>query len=467
VVQANPRSTTFVAFAHALCDAGKAKDAEDVARAGLEQHPHLVTGRVVLGRALFEMARPKEAQEVWIAAAKSNPDHGDVFRWLGSLLLARGDAARARALLEYADVLAPGNAQVGELLARAGGRPQQPQVRPRTDFEHTRVGDARALADQMQGDVTTPPSDEQATTPGPVATWAPEGDRTVVAPPGLAEELDGAPTPPPQTAPVTMPPLARSAPPRAAPPAPLVPTPIAVSPPLSGGLAVASPGTGLTQSASPGRAAGWGGGAALTPPHDAGAPSGAGPKPAPSVPGDPGHPAAWPAPRQFGASVTAHRRGSPWVLVLAVAAIGIAGALLLRGSSRPPASSSHPPALHPAPGTAPVPGEATRPAASPSPGSEHAGASSAGSASMPSAPLPSNAGDRAAPPRAPGEPPAPKVESSDPAPPGRPGRTAAATSPPGSSPPVTQPAAGPTQKPARAAASRASPSKRKPPARRR
>lgn len=148
-VQANPRSTTFVALAHRLCEAGRAAEAEDVCREGLGRHPGLVTGQVALGRALLDRGRLREALEVLIGAAKANPDHGDAFRWLGEAVIKRGDMPRARALLEYAEELSPNDRRVTELLIEAGGTPSFRSPRPKTDFEHTRISNARALADRM------------------------------------------------------------------------------------------------------------------------------------------------------------------------------------------------------------------------------------------------------------------------------------------------------------------------------
>jgi tetratricopeptide (TPR) repeat protein len=148
-VRANPRSTTFVALVHRLCDSGRAAEAEDICREGLAQHPGLVTGQVALGRALLDRGRLREAQDVLIAAAQANPDHGDAFRFLGETVIKRGDLPRARALLEYAEELSPSDRRVMELMVEAGGTPVFRPPRPRTDFEHTRVANARPLADRM------------------------------------------------------------------------------------------------------------------------------------------------------------------------------------------------------------------------------------------------------------------------------------------------------------------------------
>jgi tetratricopeptide (TPR) repeat protein len=171
VVRANPRSTAFVALAHALSDLGRDDEAEEISRTGLAQHPNLVTGQVALGRALIGRGRLREAQEQLVEAARANPEHGDAFRWLGELVLRRGQAASARTLLEYAEELLPSDARVAELLLAAGGAPQPKTVRPRTDFEDTRVGDIRRLAERMHEDPPPVPtgngaSSGKATGPG-------------------------------------------------------------------------------------------------------------------------------------------------------------------------------------------------------------------------------------------------------------------------------------------------------------
>jgi tetratricopeptide (TPR) repeat protein len=155
VARSNPRSTAFVALAHALCDRNREREAEEVCRQGLLQHPHLVTGEVALGRALIGRGRWAEAREVLVAAARSNPDHGDAFRLLGDLVLHEGDRERARILLEYAEELMPSDGRVAELLSLAGGKPWLRPARPSTDFEHTQVKDGRALADHMHEDPPT------------------------------------------------------------------------------------------------------------------------------------------------------------------------------------------------------------------------------------------------------------------------------------------------------------------------
>lgn len=178
VVRANPRSTTFVALVHALCDAGREDEAEKVCRAGLGEHPDLVTAQAALGRALAGQGRLEEATRVLVATAEAHPEHGDTFRLLGDIALEQGLAPVARSILEYAEELNPQDGRVAEALRAAGGTPVARSVRPQSDFEHTRVANARALAERMHED---PPDPKRKRSPAlPPAATPSEGITPVV-----------------------------------------------------------------------------------------------------------------------------------------------------------------------------------------------------------------------------------------------------------------------------------------------
>ncbi len=195
VARSNPRSTAFVALAHALCERGRDDEAEEVCRQGLLVHPRLVTAQVALGRALIGRGHWAEAREVLIGAAKANPDHGDAFRWLGDLALQEGERERARTLLEYAEELLPADTKVADLLVQAGGKPLMRVPRPSSDFEHTQVKDARGLAERMHED---PPAINGA-------GRSVDDDRTPVVEPLNRFDPAAEPTPAVQSLPIDQP----------------------------------------------------------------------------------------------------------------------------------------------------------------------------------------------------------------------------------------------------------------------
>lgn len=94
-VRASPRSTAFVALAHALCDAGLAAEAEVVSRHGLAHHPDLPTGQVALARAWLEGGTPARAERALRETIRLHPRHADAYRWLAETLNRTGRSAEA------------------------------------------------------------------------------------------------------------------------------------------------------------------------------------------------------------------------------------------------------------------------------------------------------------------------------------------------------------------------------------
>lgn len=119
----NPRSEAFAALAERLCELGQPEEAEQVCRKGLVFRPDSLDGKTALARALFLRGRLAEAQELLLEVVTADADHPEALRRLGQLTLRRGDKRRARAILEYAELLLPGDAGVADLLVQAGGVP--------------------------------------------------------------------------------------------------------------------------------------------------------------------------------------------------------------------------------------------------------------------------------------------------------------------------------------------------------
>jgi tetratricopeptide (TPR) repeat protein len=71
----DPSASAFPALAEANRRAGRAKEAERVAREGLEERPGFVAGRVALSLALLDLDRVDEARAELIRVLETIPDH--------------------------------------------------------------------------------------------------------------------------------------------------------------------------------------------------------------------------------------------------------------------------------------------------------------------------------------------------------------------------------------------------------
>jgi len=71
----DPSASAFAALAEAHRRAGRAKDAERVAREGLRERPSFVAGRVALSLALLDLGRVDEARAELMRVLEMNPDH--------------------------------------------------------------------------------------------------------------------------------------------------------------------------------------------------------------------------------------------------------------------------------------------------------------------------------------------------------------------------------------------------------
>jgi tetratricopeptide (TPR) repeat protein len=75
IMAGDPGAPAFPALAEALRRAGRAAEAERVARAGLRERPDQVAGRVALGLALLDLARVEDARAELARALEAIPDH--------------------------------------------------------------------------------------------------------------------------------------------------------------------------------------------------------------------------------------------------------------------------------------------------------------------------------------------------------------------------------------------------------
>ena len=71
----DPSASAFPALAEANRRAGRAKEAERVAREGLRERPSFVAGRVALSLALLDLGRVDEARTELIQVLEMNPHH--------------------------------------------------------------------------------------------------------------------------------------------------------------------------------------------------------------------------------------------------------------------------------------------------------------------------------------------------------------------------------------------------------
>ena len=122
--EAGPQSAKaheLVAMAHALCDEGRAREAEDMARWALSQAPQLAAGHTVLARARFEQGHLREALSLLDVVVQRNPGFFIAHRWLAEVLIRLGDWPRASEILVRAEALSPRDPRIGQLVQQVMG----------------------------------------------------------------------------------------------------------------------------------------------------------------------------------------------------------------------------------------------------------------------------------------------------------------------------------------------------------
>jgi len=98
----DPTASITVALCDALRDSPRAPLIEQVGELASRRHAGDVTVLLSVARMYTDSGRLADAQSVLVAAGKRAPSDSRVYRWLGEVLLRRGDAQRAEKVLERA-----------------------------------------------------------------------------------------------------------------------------------------------------------------------------------------------------------------------------------------------------------------------------------------------------------------------------------------------------------------------------
>ncbi|MDP9001682.1 MAG: hypothetical protein M3O46_16405 [Myxococcota bacterium] len=117
--QRNPGAATTVALCEALRVNPRGALVQQVGEFAKEQLAGDVSVLVSVGRMYIQANRFMDAQAVLISAGKHAPREGRVYRWLGEVLLRRGDADRAEKVLQRAMQLGAGDPDVKIWIERA------------------------------------------------------------------------------------------------------------------------------------------------------------------------------------------------------------------------------------------------------------------------------------------------------------------------------------------------------------
>ena len=172
----------------ALCDALRATPrgplVQQVGEFATQRHATDVAVLVSVARMYMEAHRFGDAQAVLVAAGKQAPRDGLIYRWLGEVLLRRGDAERAEKVLERAIQLGARDSDAQLWLERARVfRPMQTKAGTRAvaaEVAHATAHPMRPPLDSMsdsttavhvrplQGSSPDSEGDEEPTRAGPI-----------------------------------------------------------------------------------------------------------------------------------------------------------------------------------------------------------------------------------------------------------------------------------------------------------
>ncbi len=107
-------------LAEDLLAAGRGAESVEVVESGLQAAPNDARLLLAHGRALLHEGDFDRAQAALVSAARIDARNKDAFRYLGEVLLKRGDPARAFKVLERASLLDPDDRAIKLLVERSG-----------------------------------------------------------------------------------------------------------------------------------------------------------------------------------------------------------------------------------------------------------------------------------------------------------------------------------------------------------
>ncbi len=154
--RSRPGSEAALPLALDLIAASRWSDAVDVATSALAQKPGDVDLQIAEGRAYMGLGDLIRAQGALLEAAKPGT-RKEPFRWLGEVLLKRGDAARAVKVLERARALDGKDAEIAALLKEAEALVKRDAPRP----------DATTIDLPKEATKSAPPTGKSIPSPSP------------------------------------------------------------------------------------------------------------------------------------------------------------------------------------------------------------------------------------------------------------------------------------------------------------
>src|SRR5580700_1337379 len=101
----NPDAASTIALCEALRGISRPTLVQQVGEIATQKHSGQVPVLLAVARMYLTAQRLSDAQGVLVTAGKVAPRDGSVYRWLGEVLLRRGDAERAEKVLERATQL--------------------------------------------------------------------------------------------------------------------------------------------------------------------------------------------------------------------------------------------------------------------------------------------------------------------------------------------------------------------------